>query len=146
MWHWTNHQIEVAIQIWLWVRVELMGWELSQLEHLNRIQRSWVQIPLWPIFHSHFKESDSSEHNIHELIPLDSYVYLHKTSIKINVATDEGKQPKSNVTLNTPWNWSSCTKLALSASLTLGLIAQSIRASERNSVVVGSNPSQASFR
>ena len=39
-------------------------------------------------------------------------------------------------------NWSSCTKLALSASRTHGLIAQSVRASERNSVVVGSNPTQ----
>ena len=28
------------------------------------------------------------------------------------------------------WNWSSCTKLALSASWTHGLIAQSVRASE----------------
>ena len=33
-------------------------------------------------------------------------------------------------------NWSSCTKLALRASWTHGLIAQSIRASEWNSVVV----------
>ena len=37
------------------------------------------------------------------------------------------------------WNWSGCTKLALSASWTHGLIAQSVRVSERNSVVVGSN-------
>ena len=43
------------------------------------------------------------------------------------------------------WNWSGCTKLALSASWTHGLIAQSVRASERNSVVVGSNPTQANF-
>ena len=41
------------------------------------------------------------------------------------------------------WNWSCCTKLALSASWTYGLIDQSVRASERNSVVVGSNPIQA---
>ena len=43
------------------------------------------------------------------------------------------------------WNWSSCTKLALRASWTHGLIAQSVRASERNSVVVGSNLTQANF-
>ena len=43
------------------------------------------------------------------------------------------------------WNWSSCTKLALRASWTHGLIAQSVRASERNSVVVGSNPTEANF-
>ena len=41
--------------------------------------------------------------------------------------------------------WSSCTKLALSGSWTHGLIAQSVRASARNSVVVGSNPTQANF-
>ena len=43
------------------------------------------------------------------------------------------------------WNWSSCTKLALRASWIHGLIAQSVRASEWNSVVVGSNPTQANF-
>ena len=42
-------------------------------------------------------------------------------------------------------NWSSCTKLALTVSWTHGLIAQSVRASERNSVVVDSNPTQANF-
>ena len=82
---------------------------------------------------------------MYQLIPLHSCDYLQKTSIKINVATDEGKQPKWNVTLNKRWNWSSCTKLALSASWTHGLIAQSVRASEWNSMVVGSNPTQANF-
>ena len=43
------------------------------------------------------------------------------------------------------WNWSSCTKLVLSRSWTHSLIAQSVRASEWNSVVVGSNPTQANF-
>ena len=50
-----------------------------------------------------------------------------------------------NVTLNKRLNWSSCTKLALSASWTHDLIAQSVRASERNLVVAGSNPTQANF-
>ena len=36
------------------------------------------------------------------------------------------------------WNWSSCTKLALSASWTHGLIAQPFRASEWNLVVQNS--------
>ena len=45
----------------------------------------------------------------------------------------------------TNWNWSSCTKFALTASWTYGLIVQSVRASERNSVVVGSNLTQANF-
>ena len=35
--------------------------------------------------------------------------------------------------------------LAVSASSTHGLIAQLVRASERNSVVVGSNPTQTNF-
>ena len=52
--------------------------------------------------------------------------YLHKTSIKINVATDKGKLPEWNMTLNKGWNWSGCTKFALSASWTHGLIAQSV--------------------
>ena len=41
---------------------------------------------------------------------------------------------KWNVTMNKRYNWSGCTKLALGASWTHGLIAQSVRASERNSV------------
>ena len=71
--------------------------------------------------------------------------YLQKTSIKINVATDEGKQLKWNVTLNKRWNWSSFTKLTLSASWTHGLIALSVRASAWNSVAVGSNSTQTNF-
>ena len=41
------------------------------------------------------------------------------------------------------WNWSGYTKLAVRASWTQGLIAQSVKVSQWNSVVVGSNPSQA---
>ena len=26
MWHWTNNEIGVAVQSWLWVQVELMAW------------------------------------------------------------------------------------------------------------------------
>ena len=43
-------------------------------------------------------------------------------------------------------NLRSCTKLALRASWTHGLIAQLLRASERNSVVGSSNLTQANFR
>ena len=43
------------------------------------------------------------------------------------------------------WNWSSCTKLALRASWTHGLIVQSVRWSEWNSLVMGPNPTQANF-
>ena len=82
---------------------------------------------------------------MYQLILLHSCAYLQKTSIKINVATNEDKQPKSNVTLNKRWNWNRCTKFALSVSWTHGLIAQLVRASERNSMVVGSNPTQTNF-
>ena len=43
------------------------------------------------------------------------------------------------------WNWSTCTKLALSVSWAAGLIAESVRASELNSVLVSSNLTQANF-
>ena len=43
------------------------------------------------------------------------------------------------------WNWSSSKRLTVSVQWAYGLIAQSVRASERNSVVVGSNPTQANF-
>ena len=42
-------------------------------------------------------------------------------------------------------NWSSCTKFLLSGSWTHDLIARSVRASEQNSVVVGSNSIQVNF-
>ena len=32
------------------------------------------------------------------------------------MATDEGKRPKRNVTLNKKQNWSCCTKMALNKS------------------------------
>ena len=145
MWHWTNDEIGVAGQSWLWVWVELMVWQLSLLECLKGIQWSWVQIPIRPSFYSYFKESVSGEYHIYQLIPLHSCDYLQKTSIKINVGTDKGKEPKRNVTLNKRWNWSRCTKLAPSATWTHGLIAQLVSASELNSVAVGSNPTQANF-
>ena len=47
------------------------------------------------------------------------------------MATDESKQLKRNVTLNKWWNWSYCTKMALSSSWNHVVIAQSVRASER---------------
>ena len=34
------------------------------------------------------------EYDMYQLIPLHLCDYLQKTSIRINVATDEGKQPK----------------------------------------------------
>ena len=48
------------------------------------------------------------------------------------MATDEGNSQNENWTLDKRLNWSSCSKLALSTSWTHDLIAQMVRASERN--------------
>ena len=72
------------------------------------------------------------------------FLYIYYTYVYI-LPTDEGKSRNEIRPWANRWNWSSCTKLTLSASWTHSLIAQSVRASERNSVVVGSNPTQASF-
>ena len=68
IWHWTNDEIGVVVHSWLWVRVELMTWKLCQLECLNGIQWSWVQLPLESTFYSYFKESISGEYHIYKLI------------------------------------------------------------------------------
>ena len=122
-----------------------MVWYLSRLQRLNGIQKSWVQIPLRPPFHSYLKESVSGEYHMYEHIPQYLCDYLQKTLIKINLATDKNKQPKWNVTLNKRWKCSSCTKLALSASWTHGWLTQWVRPSEQNALVVGSNLTQANF-
>ena len=82
---------------------------------------------------------------MNHFIPLHSCNVLYKILTKTNVATDEGNSRNEISTLNERSNWSSWTKLALSACWTHGLITQLIRASERNSVVVGLNPTQANF-
>ena len=64
-WHRANDEIGVAVQSWLWVKVELMAWQLSRLEHLNGIQWSWVQILLRLTFYSYFKEPFSGIYGIH---------------------------------------------------------------------------------
>ena len=46
--------------------------------------------PTRPTFYSYFKESFSGEYHMYQFIPLHSCGYLKKTSIKMNVATDEG--------------------------------------------------------
>ena len=71
----------------------------SQLEHLNGIQWSWVQISLMPTFYSYFKESFGAEyHKYYQFIPLHLCDYLNKTLIKIHVPTDKGNSQK--LTLN----------------------------------------------
>ena len=61
--HWTNDEIWVTVQSWLWVQVDLMVLQLSRLERLNGIRWSWVQIPLTPAFYSYSKESFSGEYH-----------------------------------------------------------------------------------
>ena len=146
MFHVTKDGIGIAARSWLWVWVELLAWYLSRLEHLNGIEWLWVQNPLRPTFYSYFKDFVIDENHMNQLIPLHSCDYVQKTLIKINVATKEGKQPKWNVTLNKRLHWSSCSKLALSVSWTLGRIAQSVIASVCKSVVVGLNPTQGNFQ
>ena len=122
---------------------ELMTWKLNRLERLNGIQWSWVQIPLRPGFYSYFKESFSGEYHTYRVIPLYPCDYLYRVLIKINVMTDEGNS--GNEIWYWRWQWSSCAKLALSANWTHGVITQSFRASERNSLVAGSYPTQTNF-
>ena len=81
----------------------------------------------------------SGEYHMYQLIPLHSCDYLQKTS------TWWLTKGNSLNRTNKRWNWSSCIKLALSASWIRGLIAQSVRVSERSSVVVGSNPTPVNF-
>ena len=143
MWHWRNNEIRVAVQSCLWVRVELKASKLIPLERLNGSQWSWIQIPLSRTFYSYFEESVSGEYHMYQLILLHWWDYLEKTLIKTNLGTEE--QPKWNITLNKPLNLSRCSKLAVNASWTLGVITQSVSASDWNSVVVGSNPTKANF-
>ena len=85
---------------------------------------------------------------IYIYIPLHPCDYLYKVWIKINVATDEGKSWNEIWHWRNRWNWNTCTKLVLSlscSSWTHDLIAQSVRVSEQNSVVVGSFPTQTNF-
>ena len=88
-------------------------------------------------------ESEGSEklHFVEYLYISTTLMWLPQENFDWNKRGDWWRQlPKWNLTLNKRWNWSSCTTLAVSATWTHGLISQSVRASERNSVVVGLNP------
>ena len=82
---------------------------------------------------------------IYICIPLHSCDYLYKVSIKINKATDKSNSQNEIWHWIKRWNWSNSTKLALSVSWIHGLIAQLVRASEQNQVVMGSNATQVNF-
>ena len=128
-WHWPNNKIRVALLSWLQVRVEPI---------------EWVQILLKLAFYSYFKQSFIDEYHVYQFIPLHSLITSR--IFWLNKRGDRGRQQRKwKLRLNKRWNWSSCKKLALTASWTHGVIAQSVRASEQNSVVVGSNPTLAVF-
>ena len=55
---------------------------LCQLECLNGIKFSSPQIPLKLTFYSYFKQSFSGEYHEYQLIPLQSYNYFNKVTIK----------------------------------------------------------------
>ena len=86
------------------------------------------------------------------------YIYIYITwvkacalceiSIKINVMIEQDSCKNCQdviCVLSRAWVWSDCGRLALSVSWTHGLVPQSVGTSERNSVVVGSNPNQVDF-
>ena len=66
---------------------------------------------------------------MYQFILLHSCAYLCEISLKGNVAKAMAEMKLEHWAKR--WNWSSCTILALSASWTHGLIAQSVRAPER---------------
>ena len=90
------------------------------------------------------KKSFRDEYCMYQFIPLQRDD-LCETSLKSKCGDWRRQRPEWNVNTEQRCNWSSCTKLALRVSWTHGLISQSVRASERNSLVVGSNPTQANF-
>ena len=124
-WRWTNDKIGVATQSMLWLRVEVMTWQISRLEHLNGIQWSRFQVPLRPTFYSYFNEYFSSEYHIYH-----SFRYIHVITLR-------------KVQLNKQWNRSGYSNLVLRASWTHDRIVQFVRVSEWNSVVQRSSPTQA---
>ena len=88
--HWIKYETGVATQSWLWVQVELMRW-LSRLECLKRIQSSFVQILVRPIFYgelptfSNFLQCKIAY--IYQFIPLHRCYCLCKV---VHVAVDVG--------------------------------------------------------
>ena len=83
--HWANDEIGLAVQSWLWVRVELMAWQLSRLERLNGIQYSWVQIPIKPTFYSFLSAvAVVWRHCASPLFIHSSYLVIHPLFISVN--------------------------------------------------------------
>ena len=134
-------QIGVAVQSFLWERLELMVWVLSRLERLNGIQWWCHQIPIRLTFYSYFYRPSM-------IIP---YASIHSaTSLITSARLDlkqmwgltKGKTKKKPEHWTKRWNWSSCTTFVLTASWTHDLIARMVRVYEQKSVAVGLNPTQ----
>ena len=106
---------------------------------------SWVQIPIKPTFYTYFKESIIGEYYMYHVILTNPCDNLYKVSTEINLVTEEGNSQYEIWDWTKWWIWNSCTKLAMNANRTHGLISQSVRASKRNSVVAGLSPNQANF-
>ena len=143
--HWTNNEIRVAVQCWLWVLIEPIPWYLSRLERLNGIQWSWIQIPL-----DQLSIVTSNNPSVVNTMCIRSFGYTHvitsrKLRLKWAWRLAKAIAEMKSDTEQKRWNWSSCTMLALSASWTHGLISQSVRSSKQKSAVVGSNSIQANF-
>ena len=109
IWHWKNDEIGVAIQSWFWVGVEFMAWQFSQLERLNGIYWSWVDIPLRPTFYSYFKESFSGKYHIYANI----YIYYIR---KWNSCCESELKIFRLVISKVFMIWTPCRKLQLSRS------------------------------
>ena len=54
----------------------------------------YIYIYIYICIICYFKESVRGEYHMYQFIPLHTCDYLQKTWFKINVANDEGKQPK----------------------------------------------------
>ena len=103
---------------------------------------SCAQVHVLPQSHS----GDNREVTLFPWLYICTLMFLPQENFDWNKRDDWRRQwPKWNLTLKKRRNWSSCTKLSLSASWTHSVIVQSVRASERNSVVVGSNATQPNF-
>ena len=93
-----------------------------------------------------FLSGDLTDWRIRPCLWSTALMWLPQATFNSNKRSNwQTQRPKRNVTLSKQWNWSNFTKLALSASGTRDLIGQSVRASESNSVVLGSNPTQVNF-
>ena len=75
---------------------------------------------------------------MYQLNPLHSYDYLQKISVKLNMATDKDNSQ------NEMWHRAN-DEIGVAVQSWLQTYALSVRASEWNSVVVDSNPTQTNF-